>query len=119
MVDFYTEMQGVASEVLGEFKQGKVAYVKITPGLGPVDNPGPSTATPYELKAAARGVKFSYVQMGLAIQTDLQVTAAVDARFTPHERDFIDIDNVRHKIVKIIQKPAAGVPVAFTYIIRK
>lgn len=116
---FYDEMQGLAGELLGEFKQGVINYCKITPGNGSVDNPGPSTKTLYGINGTAVGVQFKYVQQGLAVATDLQITAPVDARYTPDGKDFIEVDGLPHKIVEIMKRPAAGTPVAFVFIIRR
>lgn len=116
---FYDEMRDVASGVLAEFKQGKIEYVKIVPGNGPVDNPGPSQTIITELDGTARGVKFKYVQMGLAVASDSQVTAAVHPNVEPSQKDFIDIDGVRYKIAEILPKPLAGTTVANIFIVRK
>jgi len=122
---FYDDMQSVASELLAEFNQGVIAYIRVTPGVGPAHDPGPATETPVPVDATARGVKFKYVQNGLALATDLQVTAAaIPALITDFAnetvvRGFVTIDGLRYKIVQAIPKPAAGVPAAFTLIVRK
>lgn len=117
-MSFYEDMRGVASEILAEFKQGAISYVELTPGAGPVDDPGAPTLKKYPLDGAVRGVKYSYVAKGLAVATDLQVTAAVFGA-QPDMHGFIEIDGVTYKIVEIIPKPAAGTTVAFTFIVRK
>lgn len=116
---FYDDMQAVASEILAEFKQGIIEYVKITPGVGPIDNPGAPTILKTELDAAARGVQFKYVQNSLAVASDGQVTAAVHPDVVPNVKDFIDLDGIRHKIVSIIPKPLVGTTVAWIFIVRK
>ena len=116
----YDEMQEIAKDVFAEFGQGVIKYIAVTPGNGPVDNPGPSQETPFTyVGATARGVKFKYVQSGLALASDTQVNCPVDPRFTPAGNGFVEIDGKRYKIVQIIQKPDAGTPVAFTLICRK
>lgn len=116
----YDELQGVASEVLGEFNQGGISLVKITPGGAPADNPGTPTITVYELEAVARGVSFKYVQSGFAVQSDLQVTAAVLEGVTPNINDFIRIDGTDHKIIEDVSAPAAaGTRAAWKFIVRK
>lgn len=115
----YDEMQEVAQELFAEFGQGVITYIALTPGTGPVDNPGPATETRYVYAGAtARGVKFKYVSTGLAVASDTQVNCPVDPRFTPAQNGFIDIDGKRYKIARVIQKPDAGTPVAFTLICR-
>ncbi len=120
MADIYSEMQGIASELLAEFKQGIISYIKINKGNGPIDEPGTAPPTPFVLAGAtASGVSRKYVESGVAVATDLQVVANVDPRFTPNMKDMIDIDGVRMKILQIDQKPAAGVPVVFIYVVHK
>jgi hypothetical protein len=116
---FYEDMQAVAAEVLAEFKQGTVNYIKITPGAGPVDNPGQPVRTPYAINSAVSGVAASYVAKGLAIGTDLQVIAPVDSRYVPEMTGSVEVDGVPHKITQILPKPAAGTPVVYVLIIQR
>lgn len=122
---FYDDMQTVASDLFAEFKQGVIVYIRLTPGTSPADDPGLPTETPFELDATSRGVKFKYVQNGLAVASDLQVnTAAHPALVTDFAnetvvRGFVTIDGLRYKIIRAIPKPAAGVPAAFVLIVRK
>lgn len=119
MVSFYQELQGVASELLAEFDQGGIFYIAVVPGSGPAQNPGPSTETPFKVEGVARGVSFKYIDNKSVVASDLQITMAVDARYTPNEKGFALIDGVRHKVIQAIRKPAAGTPVAWTIIVRK
>lgn len=124
-MSLYVEMQSLASGLLAEFKQGVVAYIRVTPGTGPKDDPGAATETPFTLDATARGAKFQYVQNGLALATDLQITTSAHPALVTDfanetvVRGFATIDGLRYKIVKAIPKPAAGTPVAFVLIVRK
>jgi hypothetical protein len=118
MNDFYSKMQGVTSKVLKRFGQGGIYYVALTPGIGPKDNPGPSTETPYKLDAAARGVSFKYVNGSTIVTSDLQLTMAVRKDVTPSIEGFVKIDDRQYKIIQVIPKPAAGTPVAYTLIFR-
>jgi hypothetical protein len=115
---FYDEMQAVAREVMTEFQQGTVKYVQVVPGNGPVDNPGPPTKSPFTIPATATGVKFKYVQSGLAVATDLQVIAPVDARFTPEMTGQIEADGIPYKIVAVQPIPPVGTPVVNVIIFR-
>lgn len=118
----YDEMQNIARELLTdpEFKQGKIEYVRIVPGTGPIDNPGPSVPVPTLIPGGtARGVSFKYVKDGLALSTDLTVVLPVTDGVTPDMKDFIDIDGVRYKIIQDISPPSAGVRVVWKFIIRK
>ncbi|HRQ13074.1 MAG TPA: hypothetical protein PK205_07195 [Promineifilum sp.] len=116
---FYDEMQGIASGLLKEFKQGKIEYVRVIPGAGSFDEPGVGTEVKTELDAAARGASFKYVTKGLAIASDKQVVSHVNAAVTPNTRDAIDIDGVRYKIVHFEPKPSAGTAAAWLFIVRK
>lgn len=116
---FYEEMQNVASGVLKEFKQGVIHYVKMVPGNGPPDNPGPATPQAIEVDAVAKGVSYKYVRDSVALSTDLTVTMAVRSGIVPNMRDFIDIDGKRFKIVQDISVPAAGTRAVWKFIVRK
>ena len=124
---FYDDMQGVAANVLKEFKQGVIKYVDITPGTGDADEPGEPTENEFVLDATSCGVKYKYVQNGLAVASDLQVTASVKAKnsigtsvdLNPSQNGFILIDDVKYKIQEILPKPAAGTTVVFVFIVMK
>jgi len=119
---FYQEMQNLANDLLSDpdFKQGVIEYVRIVPGSGPADNPGPLTPVKTELPGGVvKGVSFKYVKDGLALSTDLTVTVPVHPDITVDMRDFIDIDGTRLKIVQDISSPAAGTRVVWKFIVRK
>lgn len=115
----YDELQDVVRNVMADFKQGVVNYIKITPGNGPVDNPGQSVRTPYGINSSVTGVSQTYIAKGLAVASDLQVIAPVDPRYTPDMKGSVEVDGIPHKITQIIKKPAAGTPVAYVLIIQK
>ena len=116
----YDEMRDIASDLLQEFKQGVIHHVRIVPGSGPADDPGPSTTViTLLIGGVARGVSYKYVKDGLALSTDKTVTFPVVDGLTVEMRDFIDIDGERHKIVQDISVPAAGARVVYKFIIRK
>lgn len=118
MNDFYSDMQKIASSVLGDFAQGSITYVAITHGNGPRDDPGKSVETLYSVNGVARGVRFGYVDNSLVLASDLQVTIPADV-ITPQPTGFVEIDGTRYKIVKIVPKPAAGIAAAYDLIVRK
>lgn len=118
-MSIYDELKEVAAEIMSEFQQGVVNLVKITPGAGPADNPGASTSVNYLLDAVVKGVSFKYVQQGLAVVSDLEVTAAVLDTVTPSEKDFINIDGTLYKIVQNMIVPAAGTKIVWKFIVRK
>lgn len=119
-MSIYEELRDtVAKPLLKEFKQGSISLIQMTPGSGPIDNPGPATQTTISLDAVAKGVSFKYVRDGFATSTDLIVTAAIVDGITPTKNDFIEIDGVRHKIIEDISPPAAGSRVVWKFIVRK
>lgn len=119
MNDFYSEMQGIANEVLTEFNQGEISYVVETPGTGPADNPGAPTVTTTPLTAAtARGVEFKFLTNTSILASDLQITIP-GGIIEPAPEGFFIVDGVRYKIVEIKRVPAAGTPVVWIVIVRK
>ena len=118
-MSIYDDLQVVASEILTEFKQGAVNLVQTTPGAGPDDNPGAPTLTSYSLNAVVKGVSFKYVSQGLATASDLEVTSAVSSEVTPSEKDFLEIDSVKYKIVQLMNVPGAGTSSVWKFIVRK
>lgn len=120
MSDIYQEMQKVTQDVMSEFSQGVVEYVSLTSGDGPVDNPGPPVETVTTLKGAtARNVSSKYVDGTIIFTTDIQVNMSVQTGIAPQIDDFINIDGVRHKIIKPMTVPASGTPVAHILIVRR
>ena len=115
----YDDIKAVVADVLPEFKQGVVALIKVTAGDGPDDNPGAATLVSSNMEATVSGVAFKYVSQGLAVVTDLEVTAVVLDSISPSEKDFIDIDSVRYKVVQFMPIPNAGVAVIWKFIVRK
>jgi len=118
MDDFYQEMQDVATNLIGEFKQGSITYIDVKPSNGPADDPGKAQETRHLIEGTARGVSFKYIDKTSIVATDLQVTMSGKG-VKPQITGFMEVDGVRHKIIRVVQKPAAGVPVAFTVIFRK
>lgn len=116
---FYEDMQLVASDVLGEFKQGNVVYVALTPNPGSTpDEPLPPTESFTPINATVRPVSTKYVDGSHIVQSDKQVTFAGDAA-SPDMSGYMLIDTVRYKIVEIMPTPAAGTVVSYTVIVRR
>ena len=128
--DFYGDMRSIATEVLTAFAQGKIQYVLTTPGSGPADDPGPASEAIYDVVGTVKGVKFTYINGTSILASDQQITipvqfdyggklASISGVENPDIAGFFLIDGKRYKIIKVIAKPAAGVPVAYTVIVRK
>jgi len=118
MASFYEEMRAVASDVINQFKQGRVYYVALTHSGGTVDNPGEPTEVETELPAVVRGVQFKYVDGTNIIGSDQQLTMTADG-VVPTINGFIKLDGVRHKIVSVSAIPPAGDAVAYRVIFRR
>lgn len=116
---FYQDVQNVASEVLREFKQGEIKYIKVTPGKGPKHAPGAPTETVYDVDAAARGVQFKYIDGTQIVASDMQIVMAVRPDVTPDMKGFVSVDGVRYKIKACMAVPPAGTPVAHKIVFGK
>lgn len=118
-MSIYDDLKPVVAEVMGEFKQGTITLVQITPAAGPIDNPGNPTETVHTLDATAKGVSFKFVRDGLAVSSDMMVAAVPVDGVTVSEKDFITIDGTRYKIVHDATVPAAGTKLVWKFIVRK
>ena len=117
MADFYGRLQGTASRLLKQFKQGEVVYVQPGTTTGPAFNPVVGAPTNYQLNATVSGVSAVYVDETLILATDLQViTSVFDAE--PTLDGTLTIDDKSLQIVKIDQIPAAGTVLAWRIFVR-
>jgi hypothetical protein len=112
---------------LKEFKQGDVELVKVTPGAGPVNDPGAPSSNTYILNATVKGVGFKHIDGSTVVSSDLEVTASITVtnkitgvkskqRFSL--ADHILIDGRRHNIQRDLSKPSAGNPVVLKAAVR-
>lgn len=110
---FYDEMRDVATDLLGEFKQGTVNLKRIIsiPGPNPWD---PPTETPqtWPLSAAVSTVSTKYVDGTLILASDRQVIFAVPL-VTPLMTDTLVIDGNEFAMKDLRALPGAGTPVAY------
>lgn len=118
-MSIYDDLKPIAASLMKEFKQGEVQLIKLTAGTGPADNPGIPTETLVDLDAVVKGVSYKYVAGGFAVASDLTVSAAPVAGYTPEITDFISIDGARYKIVFMIDLPAVGTRIVWKFIVRK
>jgi hypothetical protein len=119
MVDFYSDMQGVASAVIGEFAQGTISYVALTNnGLSP-DNPGEPIEVVTTVPGVVRGVQFKFIDGTNIFASDGQITIPADTGIVPSITGFIEVDGRRHKIVSASAIPPAGTTVAYRVIYRR
>lgn len=115
----YDDLQQLTKDLMKEFKQGTAKLITITPGTGPADNPGTSTETTYTIEAVAKGVSKKYMDNSSVVASDLEVISSVLDGVTPSEKDFIELDGTRYKIIRDISVPAMGTKVAWKFIVRK
>lgn len=121
-MSIYEELQPVVREILGsaEFKQGSTQLFREQPGTGPVDDPGPNVRVKLaDLDGAVRGVKWSFVNTGMAVASDMQITHAVVPGVEPKANDIVQVDAVSYRVKQVIPLPAAGTPVAYTLILSR
>lgn len=115
----YDDLQDVATEILTEFKQDTVQLVKITPGTGPVDDPGTPTETITDLQAVVKGASYKYQREGFCVAGDLEMTCAVVAGVTVTLNDFIIVDGKRLKILADVSVPASGTRAVWKFLLRR
>lgn len=133
-MSIYDDMRAVASEVIGEFAQGSIAYVELQPQAGATpDAPLPPVEVTYPVNGVTRPVEFKYVDGTDIVQSDEQFTIpALDAEravalapnddqvgFTPSMEGYATIDGKRAKIVGVKRIPAAGDPITYVVIVRR
>lgn len=114
---FYSEMQGIATELLGEFDQGGLALAVTTPGDGPPHNPGPPTHQEIPFAGTARGVTGEHLKDTLIQSSDLSVI--MPGHLKPAMTDKVLIAGQSYSIVKISAKPAAGIPAVYEVVVRR
>ena len=110
-------MQAVASQLLGQFKQGTIVYFHPGETTGPEWSPTADPDTPHTLDATAKGVSQEYVDGTSVIMTDIEVTASVFG-VKPTLSGGMSIDGRLMQIIRVWQVPAAGTPAAWKMIVR-
>lgn len=119
MADFYSDMRAVAADVFAEFKQGTIRYVTMVTAAGATpDDPGVTVPSYTVLNATARPVSTRYIDGTNIIGTEKEVSFAASG-FEPSVNDSIEIDGSTHKIVRVMRRPAAGVAVSYTTIVKR
>lgn len=117
----YDEIRAVASDVMAEFKQGDIRYVSIgvADGAAPDEAATPVETVSAQLNATARSVSTKYVDGTHIVQSDKQVQIPNDGIATPNITGKVRIDGVDHKIIEVMPRPAAGIPITWTLIVRR
>lgn len=120
-MSIYDDMRAVATDVFAEFKQGVVQYVGVTVdnGAAPDEADEPDEDVPITVNATVRPVSSKYVDGTTVVRTDKQITISNDGLVEPTMAGFFTVDGVRHKIIDIMPRPAAGEPIVWTVIVRR
>ncbi|MFC5385185.1 hypothetical protein ACFPLB_04295 [Aquamicrobium segne] len=143
MAGFYDEMRDMATELLGEFKQGRVTLTRTTQAEKPEDWPtwepwtGETTTQVYELDAVVKGVSAKLIDGNVVIASDRELTcshkmtlvetivgdndpvvSSTPAEFDAGLLDTLSIDGKPVTIVRDLTVPGAGTPVAHRFVIR-
>lgn len=115
----YDDLRAVASEVFAEFRQGVVEYVRFDrPTGGTPDDPGEPVPVPTRINATVKPVSQRYIDGSLITGSEVEVAMPNDD-VVPTMDGMVRIDGVQHKIVRLMPRPAAGVPVSFTLIVKR
>lgn len=118
MSDIYTEFQGIASDLIGEFAQGEVVLVQPGAKTGDAHNPTVWPPTEHAVDATVSGVPQKMIDGTLILASDLMVTIAGDVAVRPEPDWSIKIDGRPHAIVQIAAIPPAGVTVVYKIVVR-
>lgn len=116
-MSFYTDMQTVATELLGEFSQGTVYYVAPGTKTGDDWNPTEAAGTETLIDAVISGVNPRYINGTTIHETDLVAVIGAES-VTPSMAGKIKVDGKLHQIVMIEPLPAAGTVCAYRVFIR-
>lgn len=116
----YDRMRATAGRLLDRFAQGTVTLTRERPGV--IDENEPwlpvdPIAASEPLVGAVRGVSAQYVDGATILATDLQVTCKPPA-MSIQLGDKVTIDGKPVIVLRIMAKPAAGLPAAHTLIVR-
>lgn len=113
MPSFYDEMAEMATELLGEFKQGEVSLKRIVsvPVPNPWDPPT-ETAQTWSLAATVKRLHQRYENGVLIVETGDMVTFAVP-EVEPLLTDTLIIDGAERVITNLTPIPPAGTVLAY------
>lgn len=112
---FYTEMQGVADELITEFEQGTVQIVRTTPSVADPSRPWDATYsdTPSSVLAVVKAVRTQFVVGTRVIERAVQIVMPGSVTPEPLPKDKYIVDGRSRITYKFERIPEAGIPVAF------
>lgn len=112
-MSFYGKMQGLATKLINQFKQGTVTITRITTtpnGTEPWNATDGSQS--YDLAATVSRVEQKYIDGTLIVGTENQITFAVPP-ITPTMGDTFALDGVVMTLKDLRPIPPVGTPVAY------
>lgn len=143
MADRYAKFQKTATRLIGKWKQGRVTVVRVTQTEPPSDWPtwqprdSPTTTHVYELDAVVKGVSAKLIDGNVVVASDRELTCShkmtlvemivgdddpvVSTTPVPFDAGLLDtltVDGKPVTIVRDLNVPAAGTPVAHRYVVR-
>lgn len=118
-MSIYDDLKIVSNEILTEFNQGTVKYIKKTYSVGPADEPDEPSETEYEVKGTVQGVNQYYVINSRAKGSDKTAIITPIEGVEKSLDDLIIVDDERYNIVEDLSPPASGTQVIWKFIIRK
>jgi len=119
-MDFYQEMQTIASDILSEFRQGVCTLTRTSAGYVSPSEPwvrSDGVDTVYTLDATVKGISQQFVDATVIKATDLEVTASVFG-VEPAAGDVLAIDGKAVTVLRTIRVPSAGTAVAYKFLVR-
>lgn len=116
---FYSDLQQVAKDVIGEFKQGAVKYIEPGTESGPAYNPTITPGTEHEIDATVRGVASKFVDGTTILSSDFQLVTPAGFGVVPVQAGTVEADGTTYTIVQIDPVPAAGTPVVYRIFLRR
>jgi hypothetical protein len=121
MNDFYTPFVGLASSLLGQYKQGSVQLKRliVTAGAKPWSAGGETPVT-YELDATVNGIDEKKVDGTRILTSDLVVTTSPRMKLNgayveiePTDRDQVVVRGKQRTIKQIDRIPASGPAIVY------
>lgn len=118
-MSIYDDMQVVSKELLSEFDQGGIYYLKTTKGAGPADNPGVPTTERFKVDGTARAAEYKFIDGTNITAKTLQVNAAPDDRYEPDLSDNIEVKGQTYRIIAHMPTPATGTVIVHKFLLER
>ena len=118
VVSFYSDMAGMAKDMLTEYNQGTIDIGRTVVTAGANSWDAPSSVTTYlTVMGIVRGVSRQFVDGVTIMATDLQVIAYI-ADYEPLPGDLMEIDGNPVAVLRQDKIPGAGTTACWRFIVR-